>query len=460
VSGGDAWVGDHNAALVTDLYELTMAQAYRQFGLNDEAVFDLFVRQLPPGRNYLVACGLDDVLHYLETFRFSDRALEYLASLGRFSRHFLDELGSFRFTGDVYAVAEGTPVFANEPILEVIAPLPQAQLVETFLLNQVSFQTLIASKAARVVAAAQGRTVVEFGLRREHGTDAGMKAARACAVAGVNGTSNVLAGQVYGLPVMGTMAHSFINAFDDELDAFRAWAAAFPDSILLVDTYDTLEGVRNVVRLAEELGEAFAVRGIRLDSGDLAHLAGEARRLLDDAGLNDVEIFASGSLDEDIVSELVAGGAPINGFGVGTRLGVSADHPYLDTAYKLSDYAGHSRMKRSTDKANLPGRKQVYRVESGTPAEASHDIIALHHEPCSGRPLLTRVMEGGRRRPAVTGDLTAISAHAHREADRLPARLRALAPADPPYRVDLSPALHAELKKLGTLTGFSRKPTK
>jgi nicotinate phosphoribosyltransferase len=434
--------------MLTDLYELTMLQAYYELGLADEAVFDLFVRRLPASRNFLVACGLDDVLHYLETLSFSDRALGYLASLGTFSESFLHELGSFRFEGDVYAVPEGTPVFANEPVLEVVAALPQAQLVETFVLNQVSFQTLIASKAARVVKAAHGHTVVEFGLRREHGTDAGMKAARACFVAGVGATSNVLAGQVYGIPVVGTMAHSYVEAHDTELESFRAWASVFPDSILLVDTYDTLEGVRNVIRLARELGDDFAVRGVRLDSGDLARLAGEARRLLDEAGLSGVEIFASGSLDEHIVADLVAAGAPITGFGVGTRLGVSADHPYLDTAYKLSGYAGQARMKLSTGKANLPGRKQVYRVESGSPPQASHDLIALHDEPLEGRGLLVKVMEAGRRLPAAKADLAAINAHACGELARLPAALRTLAPADPPYRVELSPGLRAELDRL------------
>jgi nicotinate phosphoribosyltransferase len=448
VSGGRAWVGDDNAALLTDLYELTMLQAYFELGLREEAVFDLFVRRLPAGRNFLVACGLDDVLHYLETLSFGERGLDYLASLGTFSRGFLDELASFRFEGDVYAVPEGTPVFADEPILQIVAPLPQAQLVETFALNQVSFQTLIASKAARVVAAAAGRRVVEFGLRREHGTDAGMKAARACFVAGVGATSNVLAGQAYGIPVVGTMAHSFIKAHDSELEAFRAWTSVFPDSVLLVDTYDTPEGVRNVIRLARERGDDFAVRAVRLDSGDLAGLALGARRLLDAAGLEGVEIFASGSLDEHIVADLVAAGAPITGFGVGTRLGVSADHPSLDTAYKLSGYAGRARMKLSTGKANLPGRKQVYRVESGSPAQAAHDVIALHDEPIEGRGLLVKVMEAGRRLPAGQADLASISEHARTEVARLPNALRTLAAADPAYPVRLSAGLKVELDRL------------
>jgi nicotinate phosphoribosyltransferase len=448
VSAADAWVDDANAALLTDLYELTMLQAYFEEGMRDQAVFDLFVRRLPADRNYLVACGLDDVLHYLETLRFSDRALEYLASLGTFSRDFLDELASLSFEGDVWAMPEGTPVFAQEPIIEVVAPLPQAQLIETFVLNQITFQTLIASKAARVVAAAAGRGVVEFGLRRVHGTDAGMKTARACFVAGVGSTSNVLAGRAWGIPVVGTMAHSYVKVHETELEAFRAWASVFPDSILLVDTYDTLEGIRNVIRLAGELGDRFAIRGVRLDSGDLAKLATEARRMLDEAGLAGVEIFASGSLDEHIVADLVAAGAPITGFGVGTRMGVSADHPYLDTAYKLSGYAGQARMKLSVGKSNLPGRKQVFRSDGGSPARASGDVIGLHDEAVEGRPLLVKVMEAGRRLPAGQTDLRRISEHARREAARLAEPLRSLEPADPPYPVRLSPGLEAQRQRL------------
>lgn len=434
-----AWVNDDNAALLTDLYELTMLQAYHDGGLDGEAVFDLFVRRLPAGRNFLVACGLDDCLHYLETVRFSQDAIDHLATLGRFSRGFLDSLAGMRFRGDVYAVPEGTPVFGDEPILQVVAPLPQAQLAETFLLNQVSFQSLIASKAARVVAASAGRNVVEFGLRREHGADAGMKAARASFVAGVGSTSNVLAGREYGIPAVGTMAHSYVEAHDSETVAFRSFASVYPDSILLVDTYDTLEGVRNVIRLAGELGDNFHVRGIRLDSGDLLQLAVESRRLLDEAGLTEVEIFASGSLDENVIAELVAAGAPITAFGVGTRMGVSADHPYLDTAYKLAGYGGRARMKLSDHKSNLPGRKQVYRVESG--GEAIHDVIALHDEPCEGRPLLAMVMEGGKRLPAGSPTLPEIADHCRRETGRLPGRLRSIAPADPPYQVKLSPGI-------------------
>ncbi len=431
----DPWVNDLNAALLTDLYQLTMLQAYHREGLRDEAVFDLFVRRLPERRDSLVACGLDDVLRYLESFRFTPAALAYLDSLDRFTAGFLDFLADLRFEGDVHAVAEGTPVYANEPIIEVVAPLAQAQIIETFLLNQVSFQTMVASKAARVVAAAEGRPVIEFGLRRLHGTDASMKAARAAFIAGVGATSNVLAGMVYGIPVTGTMAHSYVQTHDSEIDAFRAFAAVYPDSTLLVDTYDTIEGVRNVIRLAREPNTDFRVRAIRLDSGDLAALAAAARELLDDAGLDHVEIFASGSLDEYRIAELVRSGAPIDGFGVGTAMGVSDDHPSLDTAYKLVEYAGRSRMKFSTDKSNLPGRKQVYRNDA-------HDVIALHDEPAQGRPLLEPVMAGGKRLPAGTRTLQQIAEHARREITT---------PPELPHRVDISPGLAEEINLISEL---------
>jgi nicotinate phosphoribosyltransferase len=293
------WVTDSSAVLLTDLYQLTMAQAYFAAGLAREAVFELFVRKLPTRRNYLVACGLEDALHFLETLHFGPDAIAALSRDARFTKGFLDRLSALHFTGDVDAIPEGTPVFPGEPLLQVIAPLPEAQLAETFLLNQIVFQTTIASKAARVVTAAQGRTVIDFGLRRMHGTDAGMKAARASFIAGVDGTSNVLAATVYGIPASGTMAHSYVQAHDSEPEAFREFAVLYPDTVLLVDTYDTLAGVRKVIRLARELGPAFRVRALRLDSGDLFALSVEARRMLDDAGLGRVGLFASGGLDED-----------------------------------------------------------------------------------------------------------------------------------------------------------------
>ena len=427
--------------LLIDLYELTMAQAYFEERLNDSAAFSLFVRRLPSRRNYLLACGLDDVLAFLESLHFDAEALDYLRSLN-FSAPFLEYLGQLRFTGDVYALAEGTPVFPNEPILEVVAPLVEAQLVESFVMNQVYLQTVLASKAARVVEAAQGREVVDFALRRMQGTDAALKGARAFYIAGVDATSNVAAGQAYGLRVSGTMAHSYIQAHDDELSAFRAFARRYPGTVLLVDTYDTLEGIRHVVQVAKELGPAFDIHAVRLDSGDLLALSVDARRLLDEAGLRSVRIFASGGLDEDSISALVGAGAPIDGFGVGTDMGVSADAPSLDVAYKLVEYAGRPAIKLSTGKLLLPGRKQVFRVERDDVAD--HDLLARHDEAPRGRPLLHRVMSRGAR--ARRESLDEARRHAADELRRLPAPIRAITPADPPYRVDVSEQLQQDLQ--------------
>ncbi len=440
MSGRGAWVHGGNVALLTDLYELTMIEAYLAEGLDDEAVFSLFVRRLPKRRNYLVACGLEDALSLLEELRFSEEALAYLRSLDLFSERSLAWLRDFRFTGDVHAVPEGTPVFAGEPIIEVVAPLPQAQLVETAVMNQVHVQTVAASKAARVVAAAAGRTVVDFGLRRMPGADAGIKVARAAYVAGIDSTSNVLAGQLYGMPIAGTMAHSYVQVHANDLDAFRAFAGVHPRTVLLVDTYATLAGVRDVVVLARELGPAFHVRAVRLDSGDLLELSRGARRILDDAGLAHVGIFASGGLDEDVIARLVHEGAPITGFGVGTAMGVSEDAPSLDMAYKLVSYAGRGRIKLSPGKALLPGRKQVFRREED--GRATADTIAVHDEPHTGRPLLSCVMRAGSRTPPAPS-LDEIRKVAREERSRLPERIVALEPADPPYPVEVSAKLAA-----------------
>lgn len=425
--------------LFTDFYEFTMVQAYLEEGLTGEAVFSLYARHLPPRRNFLLACGLDTVLEYLETLRFEEDDLAYLRSLGKFSEAFLAWLRDFRFTGNVYAVPEGTPVFANEPILEVVAPLPQAQLVETYVMNQIHLQTVLASKAQRVVTAAAGRPVVDFGPRRMHGTDAALKAARAFYIAGVAATSNVLAGKLYGVPVTGTMAHSYIQAHEDEAQAFRAFAERYPGTVLLVDTYDTLAGVRKVVELARTLGERFRITAIRLDSGDLVSLSKEARRMLDEAGLTGVGIFASGGLDEHKIARLVAAGAPIDGFGVGTYMGVSHDAPDLDIAYKLCEYAGKGRLKLSTGKAVFPGRKQIFRIiENG---RAVRDVIARADEELPGQPLLQAVMHAGKRLPAGRVDIESARRYASEQVALLPDSVRALSPADPPYLVEISPGL-------------------
>jgi nicotinate phosphoribosyltransferase len=428
-----------NPVLITDLYELTMLQSYFDSGMNGLAVFDLFVRRLPGERNYLIACGLDDVLAYLENLRFDKDSIDYLRSLQQFSESFLESLLSFRFTGDVYAVPEGAVVFGNEPILEVAAPLPQAQLIETYAMNQIHLPTLAASKASRVVSAAQGKTVVDFGLRRMQGADTGLKAARAFYIAGIDATSNVLAGKLYGIPVAGTMAHSFVQAHDSELESFRNFVRTFPETTLLVDTYDTLDGVRNVVKLARELGSAFRVRAIRLDSGNLEVLSKGARRILDEAGLRQVGIFASSGLDEYAIRRLLLAGAPITGFGVGSRMGVSADVPCLDTAYKLVEYAGRPTLKSSPGKVSLPGRKQILR-------QSGKDVIALQDEQEPGEPLLRKVMAAGRRLEP-PAQLHQARLYRAAQLQALPSRLLELDPVEP-YPVELSPKLRALQERL------------
>ena len=436
----------NNLALFTDLYELAMAQAYFEEGMTDDAVFSLFVRRLPPRRNFLLACGLDTVLDYLENLHFDEDDLAYLASLGKFSDRFLDCLRDFRFNGAVYAVPEGTPVFANEPILEIVAPLMEAQLVETFIMNQIHVQTVLCSKAQRVVMAAEGRPVIDFGSRRMHGIDAALKASRAFYIGGVAATSNVLAGKVYQVPVAGTMAHSYIQAHDDEREAFRAFARLYPETVLLVDTYDTIEGVRRVIELANTLGEEFKVRAVRLDSGDLLVLSKEARCLLDQAGLGKVEIFASGGLDEDSIAHLVSMDAPIDGFGVGTSMGVSKDAPDLDIAYKLCEYEGKGRLKLSLGKPILPGRKQIFRVSMN--GRYMRDVVARADENLAGQPLLETVMRNGER--LVTGrvGLESARAHASQQTNRLPDHVNGITSAEPPYPVEVSPELSRYQKEI------------
>jgi nicotinate phosphoribosyltransferase len=377
-------------------------------------------------------------MEYLETLRFDAPAIDYLASLSRFSAAFLRHLEQFRFSGDVHAVAEGTPVFADEPLLEITAPIAEAQLVESFVINQIQLQTMMASKAARVVDAADGREVVDFGMRRMHGTDAAVCAPRAFYIAGVGATSSVAAGQAFQLPLSGTMAHSYIQAHDDEAAAFRSFASLYPDAALLVDTYDTIAGVRRVVELARARGADFHVGAIRLDSGDLAVLSREARRILDEAGLDGVRIFASGDLDEERVAALVSSGAPIDGFGVGTDMGVSRDAPSLDMVYKLVEYAGRGRVKLSPGKQVLPGAKQVFRVDRD--GVTDHDVIGRRGEAPRGRPLLVPWMTAGRRLESAS-DLERTRARTREQIEQLPARLRRLVPAAPPYRVEISEAL-------------------
>jgi nicotinate phosphoribosyltransferase len=417
-----------DAALFTDLYELTMAASYFRERMRDEATFSLFVRKLPRHRSFLVAAGLEDVLEFLRQFQFSEAAIRYVRSLGSFDQEFLDFLADVRFTGTVRAVPEGTVVFGDEPLLEVTAPIIEAQLVETAILNFCHLQTLQASKAARSVLAARGRPVVDFGLRRTHGIDAGLKAARSAFIVGVEMTSNVLAGLAYGIAPAGTMAHSYVEAFPREIDAFRAFARAFPAATtLLVDTYDTVAATHKVVTVAREMearGQRLAA--VRLDSGDLLSLSKAVRRVLDDAGLDYVRIFASGGLDEDSVDTLLGAGAPIDAFGIGTRMNVSADAPYFDMAYKIVTYGGRNVLKLSVGKTTWMGEKQVYRSR-GPDGRFSGDVLALRDEAAlaRGEPLLRTVMRGGALTEPLPS-LPAIRAHARAQIAALPDAVRRL----------------------------------
>jgi len=429
-----------NCGLLTDLYQLNMLQAYLEHGVTDTAVFEFFVRDIPENRNFLIAAGQEPTLDYLENLRFADDDLAWLAGTGRFSKQVIDYLRGFRFTGAVNAMPEGTVLFANEPVLQVMAPLPMAQLVESRLINLLQFQTLIASKAARMVLAAPGKLLVDFGLRRAHGAEAGVMAARASYLAGFAGTATVTAGKLYGLPLYGTMAHSFIEAWDDEAAAFEAFAHARPDNLVfLIDTYDTLAAARKVVALAPRLRAAgITIRAVRLDSGDLVELSKGVRQILDAGGLTEVSIFASGGLDEHEIARLLAAGAPIGGFGVGTSLTTSSDRPALDCAYKLQEYAGVARRKYSSGKATWPGRKQVWR-RFGADGRMAGDTISLADDRQEGEPLLVPVMREGRRvGPGQT--LAQGRERVARELARLPDALRRLDRAQP-YPVAVGDAL-------------------
>jgi nicotinate phosphoribosyltransferase len=412
--------------LLTDLYQLNMAQAYLDHGETKTAVFELFFRTLPQRRGFLLAAGLEQALDYIETLRFSAAEIEWLESTGRFKKNLLDYLGAFRFGGDVHAMPEGTAVFAGEPILRVTAPLPQAQFVESRLINILHFQSLVAAKAARMVLAAPGKVLVDFGLRRAHGAEAGLMAARASYITGFAGTATVLAGEIFGIPLYGTMAHSFIEAFNDEMAAFEAFARARPDNlVLLLDTYDTEAAARKVVTLAPRLRAAgITLRAVRLDSGDLITLSKSVRSILDSGGLRDVTIFVSGGLDEDSLAGFARAGAPIDGIGIGTSMTTSSDVPAIDCVYKLQEYAGVARRKKSESKATWPGRKQVWRRIDAN-GRLAGDTLALEGHDKPGEALLQRVMQNGRRvRPSPP--LAEIRQHALRELERLPESLRQL----------------------------------
>ncbi|HXX66830.1 MAG TPA: nicotinate phosphoribosyltransferase [Polyangiaceae bacterium] len=428
--------------LSTDLYEFSMGASYLALGMEGRATFSLLVRKLPKPRTFLVVAGIEQAVSRLTSLAFDAEDAAYLASTGYLSEQHARELAATRFTGDVWAVPEGRTVFADEPLLEVSAPIVEAQLVESLLLNAIHYPTLVASKAARCIAAAPGKVLVDFGLRRAPGIDAAIEAARCCYLAGFSSTSNVLAARELGIPVSGTVAHSFIETFSDETEAFRACAAtAIGPVTLLVDTYDTISGVAKAIRVAKEMAAlGLRVASVRLDSGDLDALSRRTRTLLDDAGLAEVKIFASGGLDETELAKLTAAGAPIDGYGVGTRLGMSADAPVLDLAYKIVAYDGRPCLKLSEGKATLIGPKQVWR-RRGTDGLFSEDLVAARDEPAPGRdwePLLEPVMRDGR--PEALPSLDTIRLRHREEMAAMPPRLLEIG-SNASYRVTHSAAL-------------------
>ncbi|MGJ5132491.1 nicotinate phosphoribosyltransferase [Bradyrhizobium oligotrophicum] len=435
------------SALLTDLYQMTMIEAYLESGQTDTAVFEFFVRKLPPQRSFLMAAGLEQALDFLQNIRFSQDELGWLERTERFSKSLIDYLANFRFTGEVHAMPEGTVFFGNEPILRVTAPLPEAQLVETRLINIMHFQTLIASKAARLVLLAPDKLLVDFGLRRSHGAEAGLLAARASYVAGFSGTATLLAEKSFGIPTYGTMAHSFVQSFDDEAAAFEAFARARPENlVLLIDTYDTEAAARKVVMLAPRLKElGIAVSAVRIDSGDLSALAKKVRCILDSGGLKDTGIFVSGGIEEGTLIAFARDAAPIDGIGIGTGLVTSSDAPALDCAYKLQEYAGLPRRKRSTGKATWPGRKQVWR-RYDRDGRMLADILSTEEDQQEGETLIQAVMLGGRP-IASQPSLHDIRAHARRQLDQLPPELRT-SKAVAPYPVQIS----SHLEQLAAVT--------
>ena len=443
-----------HSTLLTDLYQLNMMAAYLEHGLTGTAVFELFVRKLPSRRSFLMAAGLEQALQFLETVSFTPRDLDEIRGLGQFSESFLAYLRSFRFSGDVDAMREGTVFFPDEPILRVTAPLPEAQFVETRLVNLLHFQTVVASKAARMVLAAPGKPLIDYGFRRAHGDEAGLLAARASYIAGFSGTATVAAGIEFGIPVYGTMAHSFIQAHDNETRAFEHFAHSHPRGlVLLIDTHDTERAAGRVVALAPRLAaQGITIAGVRIDSGDLGEHARRVRRILDDGGLPAVKIVASGGLDEDALLALSRAGAPIDSYGVGTSLTTASDAPALDCAYKLQEYAGTARRKRSEGKATWPGRKQVWRrYDEG--GRLGRDLVSLAKDRQEGEALLCPAMRGGQCL-SDNPDLAAARNHAKDQLARLPEPLARLEPYTNPDEIGASlRELAAELDRRAGIDG-------
>ena len=434
-------------ALLTDFYEFTMAASYFKHRPQAWASFDLFIRDLPKERSFFLAAGLSDVIDYLQSFHFDDDSIQYLESLNVFSEDFLGFLRRLKFSGDLWAIPEGEVFFPNEPVIRIVAPLIEAQLLESCLLNIINLQTTIATKAARIVLTAGPKSIFDFSLRRTHGSDAALKVARSSYIAGFKGTSNVLAGKVYGIPVVGTMAHSYVMAYKSELESFRSFVDTFAGySTLLVDTYDTQNGIENAITIARELEqEGRRLTGVRLDSGDLIRLSVNARHQLDKAGLSYVKIFASGNLDEYTIKNLVSHKAPVDSFGVGTKMGTSADYPYCDVIYKLNEVTDLNgdfipTMKLSKGKATYPGRKQVFRF-TDRKGIFQKDTIGLENENIGGKPLLTKIIEKGNliyREPALK-DVRDVAAE---NISKLPNYLKSLRRIRS-YPIHMSPQLKA-----------------
>lgn len=432
-------ITEQELGLFIDFYELTMAQAYLSEGLTDRAAFSLYFRELPPERNFILACGQHYAAQLVSLVCFPPAQIEYLRSLELFERDFLDWLAEYHFSGDIRVLPEGTPVFPHEPLLELEAPVAEGQLLESLLMNYIGTETVLASKAVRLVIAADGRPVVDFGMRRMQGMDAALRGVRAYRTAGIAATSNVLGSQRYDLPAQGTMAHSFVQAHWDETAAFRAYTQLYPGTTLLVDTYDTLAAIDKVIALVNDEGRD--VGAVRLDSGDLSALAKAVRKKLDAAGLQHIRIIASSGLDEIKIQRLLRDGAPIDGFGVGTHMGVSADVPALDFAYKLTEYTGQPRLKCSPGKKLLPGRKQVWR-HTDQNGRYQGDTIGLANESIDGEPLLIPVMHEGHR-VSPSPDLEESRLRVMRALQNLPEPLLSLEQAPSPYPVEISPHLEA-----------------
>lgn len=424
-----------HSPLLTDLYQLTMMQAYYDKGMQEEAVFEFFFRDFPDNRRFLIACGLQQALEYLENIRFSDEEIDYLRQDGRFHDKFLDQLQDFTFTGDIHAMAEGTIFFSHEPIIRVTAPLPQAQLVETRLINILQFQTMIASKAARMSRLLPDNLLVDYGLRRSHGAEAGVMAARGAYCGGFAGTATVLAGMMFNIPTYGTMAHSFIQAHDSEEEAFYDFATSHPDNcILLLDTYDTERAIERVVKLSRKLKQQdIMIKGVRLDSGDMVQLSKKVRTILDENGLQDILIFASGDMDEYVLQEFVDKKAPVDGFGIGSKLTTSADHPYFDCAYKLVEFRGRGRRKLAASKSTWPGRKQVFRSFSKS-REFAGDTLGLADEQLGNTALIHHYMKNGKT-IAPLPKLEEARAFAREQLQQLPADIDR-----PAYRYPVTPS--------------------